>query len=246
MRNGLWKVGLLQAIGNAALLWLGYVWLGLGEANARTLSLSVVSMLVFVAGVVLLHGTSLAYFRQPRNSLGRTLLGVARRLTPLMVVAIVSAALYLGLWLWDPKPLVLWVASALTLITQSPIRPAWILRVFETAVMLLRWWVLPMVLVPLMSGIAVHGWRGWREYRGQLRNWRYWLIVPAALCVGAWLPLWLASWTPVRGTFSTEMTSFGIRYAVAYLLFIGAGLALAFATSRGSPELSQESTTASL
>jgi len=100
--------------------------------------------------------------------------------------------------------------------------------------------------VPLASGLATRGWQGWREYRTQLKNWRYWVIVPVTLIVAVWAPLWLVSWTPVRGTFTAEMSSFVARSAAAYFLFVAASLVLAFATSRGNPAVSQESTTVSL
>jgi hypothetical protein len=246
MMRRAWKLGLLQLVGNALLLWLGYTWLGIGESNGSMLALSGALVLALVAGVALLQGVSLAYFRAQDDRLRRTLGNVVRRVVPLIIVGIVAALLYLGLWLWDPKPLVLWIASGLTYLTQSPVRPAWILRVVEYVLMVVRWGVLPVFLVPLASGIATRGWQGWREYRTQLRNWRYWLIVPAALIVGVWLPLWMVAWTPVKGSFTSEMVSFLARYSVAYLLFVAAALVLAFATSRGRPVVTQESTTASL
>lgn len=245
MKRGL-KLMPLQVVGNALLLWLGYTWLGIGESSAGMLTLSVAAVLALIAGIVLLQGVSLAYFRVPEDRLLQTLLRVARRILPLLLLGIVATFVYLGLWLWDPKALVLWVSSALTMLTQSPVRPAWILRTVESVVMAIRWCVLPVLLVPLASGLATRGWQGWREYRTQLKNWRYWVIVPVALIVAVWVPLWLVAWTPVRGTFTAEMSSFVARSAAAYFLFVAASLVLAFATSRGNPAVTQESTTASL
>jgi hypothetical protein len=245
MMGRAWKLALLQLLGNAFLLWLGYTWLGIGESNGSMLALSGVVVLLLTVGVVLLQGTSLAYFRAPEDRLRRTLGNVVRRVAPLIIVGMVAVLLYLGLWLWDPKPLVLWLASGLTYLTQSPVRPAWILRVVEYVLMAVRWCVLPVFLVPLVSGIATRGWQGWREYRAQFKNWRYWVIVPVALAAGVWLPLWLVAWTPVRGSFTSEMVSFVARYSAAYLLFVAAALVLAFATSRGRPAVTQESTTVS-
>ena len=240
------KLGLLLALGNAALLVLAYTWLGIGESDAQLLTWSGLSVFALIVGFGILQGTSLAHFRTPRNSLRQTLAAVLRRVVPLILILLFAAAVYLGLWLWDPKPLVLWLASGFTLVTQSPVRPAWILRAVEYAMMAIRWCAIPVVLIPLTGGVASRGWQGLREFKSQLRNWKYWVLVPTALIVGIWLPLWLVAWTPVRGAFSLEMTSLVARFAGAYLLFIAASLVLAFATSRGRPDIAQESTTASV
>ncbi len=241
----IWKLATLLAVGNAALLWLAYTWLGIGESDTQMLTWSGLSVFALLVGVVLLQGVSLAHFRTPGTPLRRTFWSVVRRLLPLTLFGILATAVYIGLWLWDPTPLVQWVASGLTLLTQSPVRPAWILRIAEFGLLAIRWCAIPVLLLPLAASVATNGWSGWRDYKSQPHNWRYWLIVPVALIAGIWLPLWLVAWTPVRGTFTAEMSSFVARWAAAYFLFVAASLVLAFATSRGRPAGTQESTTVS-
>jgi hypothetical protein len=242
MKRPIVQLTALHLIGNAALLWLGYTWLGAGESDLRALLLSIAMVLIFLLGGVWLHGTSLAYFREPtaglRTALGRS----ARRLLPLILLALIVGSLYLSLRLWDPGPLLLKIASAGTMLFQKPVRPDWLLRAYEVKRWLIQWCVLPVFLLPMASGIAGRGWSGWGEFRAQWRNGWYWLAAPLLLLAGVWLPLWLAKWTPVMGSFGQEMTSLVMRLGAGYLLFVGACLALAFVTSRGKPAVSQPST----
>jgi hypothetical protein len=50
-----------------------------------------------------------------------------------------------------------------------------------------------------------------------------------------WVPLRLVNWVPHVDGFTMEMTSFVLRTAAAYLLFVSAAMVLAFLTSRGKP-----------
>jgi hypothetical protein len=76
-------------------------------------------------------------------------------------------------------------------------------------------------LLPVASGIAARGWRGFGEWswRG---GWRYWMEVPLLLVAGLWLPFVLLGWVPAVSGFTMEMVSFSLRMLVAYLLFVGA------------------------
>ncbi len=65
----------LHLLGNALLLWLGYYWLGIGEANGLQLAWSAFVILVFICSAIWLHGTALALFDANRES---TLAGAAR------------------------------------------------------------------------------------------------------------------------------------------------------------------------
>jgi len=99
-----------------------------------------------------------------------------------------------------------------------------------------RWIVLPMLLVPLFASAASHGWRVW--YGFTLRA----LAVPVLVFLGVWIPLRLLHWVPRVSGFGLEMTSFVLRAAVAYLLFVVAGLRLAHLMFAGSPRVTQPKT----
>ena len=94
-----------------------------------------------------------------------------------------------------------------------------------------RWIVLPLLLVPLFAGAASHGWRVWRGFGPRA------LAAPLFVFAGVWIPLRLLAWTPHVPGFAMEMTSFLLRAAVAYLLFVLSWLKLAHLMSAGSPRL---------
>ena len=81
--------------------------------------------------------------------------------------------------------------------------------------------VLPAALLPMASGIAARGWRGFGEFswRG---GWRYWLEVPLLLVAGLLLPFVVLGWVPTVSGFTLEVISFAVRMLVAYVLFVGA------------------------
>jgi hypothetical protein len=102
-----------------------------------------------------------------------------------------------------------------------------------------RWIVLPMLLVPLFAGAASHGWRVWRGFSRRI------FLAPVLVFLAVWVPLRLLAWVPRVSGFTMEMTSFILRAAVAYLLFVLASARLAHWMSAGIPRVTH-SRTASL
>ena len=68
------------------------------------------------------------------------------------------------------------------------------------------------------------------------------LVVPLFVILGVWVPLRLLGWVPHVSSFAMEMTSFVLRAAVAYLLFVVAGLRLGHLMSAGIPRVTQSKT----
>jgi len=114
----------------------------------------------------------------------------------------------------------------LTLKLRKPVKPAAMLRVFNTALWLVRWVVLPVLILPVISAIAVRGWRGFAALNTLRRNWRFWLEAPLLLLAALWLPFRLMAWTPFMSGFWLEFFSLAVRGLVAYLLFVAGLLAL--------------------
>jgi hypothetical protein len=125
------------------------------------------------------------------------------------------------------------------------VTPASVSRIFEAAVWVIRWVVLPVVLLPMLSAISTRGWLGFKSISAGARKWWYWFAAPVLLLGAAWVPLKLLGWTPRAGNFAFEVVSFLLRATFAYLLFGAAWLALAFATSAGKPRLTHSSTAVS-
>jgi len=222
----------VQLAGNALLLWLAYEWLGVGESSIPRLLWSAVFALAILAAFCWLHGATFAYFRGTR---------LGPRLLPFMTAALGAVLLYALLAAWaaySPQP-AFNLASYLTHALRKPVKPNSVLRAFTIVLWMVRWLLLPWLLLPLASGIAARGWGGFGEWRWRGRGW---LLAPVLLLAGLWLPLVLLGWVPRVGGFWLQMASFAVRIGLAYLLFVAAAVGLAFVTSRGRPVLSQPST----
>ena len=94
-------------------------------------------------------------------------------------------------------------------------------RIFFGAFWVVRWVVLPVALLPMASGIAARGWRGFGEI-GWRSGWRYWVEVPLLLVTGLLLPFVVLGWVPAVNGFTMEMVSFAVRIVGAYVMFVGA------------------------
>jgi hypothetical protein len=245
------RLGFVHLVANAFLLGFGYFWLGISDARGSALALSVLIGLVLLTLACSTYGATFAFFGAVERKVLPAWKTAARNLLPLAVAAVAIALLY---WLLaliqdyssDPA---FTLASYLTLTFRKPVTPASISKVFGGVLTLVRWVILPVVLLPLLSAIATQGWPGFKA-RGTsggagARTWWYWLAAPLLLLAAIEGPLKLLTWTPRTGSFGMEAVSFLLRAALAYLLFGAAWLALAFATSAGKPRFTQSNTAVS-
>ncbi|SPE31465.1 conserved membrane hypothetical protein [Candidatus Sulfopaludibacter sp. SbA6] len=232
--------------GNALLLWLGYYWLGTGESRTLTLLWSFAVALLLVCLTCLLHGATFVFVGQS-SGLSTAFRTALRNLLPILVAAFAVLAVYLLLSRWadySSQP-AFKIASWLTLKLRKPVKPSTILRIFNVVTWLFRWVILPLPLLPMISGVASKGWRGFTHF-GKLSGKRlYWLQAPVLLLCSFWLPLRLIGWVPQAGSFVMEILSFAARLLFAYLLFVASWLLLAFLTSAGKPVLSHSRTVVS-
>jgi len=235
---------LLQIFGNALLMWLLYYWLGIGEANAGQLLWSALVALLIAAAACCLHGAAFEYFRESPRRL-RPAFGVTlRHLLPMLAAVIAIGVVYLFIFQiadWCSKP-AFTIASYLTQKLRTPIKPASLLKGFLAVLWVVRWIVLPVLLLPMVAGIASRGWSGFGAFGARARSWRYWIEALALTLLALWIPFRLVGWVPHANSFSMEMISFLARATAGYLLFVGAWLLLVFITSSGTPRLSQPST----
>jgi hypothetical protein len=237
----------LQLAGNALLLWLAYRWLWIGEGTASELLWSAVVALAIAAASCWMQGAAFAYFGSAKRQLRPALSGALRNVLPLLVAAIALAALYFLLYQssgWSARP-AFRIASYLTMKLRKPVKPSSVLRWFQAAIWLMEWMVVPVLVLPMMAGIAARGWAGFRDFGARVRNWLYWIETPALALLAFWVPFRLYDWVPRTHSFGMEMTSFVLRIGVGYLLLVGAWLALVFVTSAGTPRFTQSKTAVS-
>ena len=238
----------LHLLGNAALLWLGYYWLGVGESTIPRVAWSLAVALGIVCGAAWLHGAALAYFRRDdRSALKPALAAALRHLLPLFVLAVAVLLVYGVLAWWQDysaKP-AFKIASYITLKGRKPLKPATVLAVFNGVLWVVRWLLLPALLLPVAAEVAASGRRAkLADAWTRLHRWRYWLEVLVLMMLAIWAPLKLVAWVPGVGGFKMQMTSFVVRLAVAYLLFVAACLLMELFSSGGSPRVTHVKTVA--
>ena len=233
-----------QFAGNLLVLALGYYWLGVGETRAATLAWSGAVALVALCAACWVNGGLLAFFRGAKSP-GRTIL---RHTAPILAAVVLTGAVYWALAQWaaySGTP-ALEIASWLTLKARRPMKPATVLRVFNFALALLRWMVIPVFVLPMLSGVASRGWPGFGEFGALRRNRAYWVAAPLLLICALALPWELVGWVPRAASFGAQMASFVARIVVAYFLFLGSWILLASLSSAGRPAETQLKTAASL
>ncbi len=233
----------VQFLGNALLLGAGYYWLGVGESRAVTLAWSATLALVLLCGLCWLHGGLLAFFGGAPSP-ARAIL---KHTVPFLIAVAMTGAVYWALAQWaaySGTPAIE-IASWFTLKLRKPVKPAAVLRVFNFALALVRWMIIPVLALPMFSGIALRGWRGFGDFGRLCRNRAYWLAAPVLLVCALALPWDLIGWVPRTASFGAQLVSFGLRVFAAYLLFLCSWIFLASLTSAGKPAATQLKTAVS-
>jgi hypothetical protein len=240
---------MVHLVGNALVLWLGYYWLGISESDGAHLAWSAIVLLFFMVSALWLHGTSFAVFdgesQPPLHAAASTTSG---HLVPLFVLAVIAIFIYWVLTaLFDKFAHSAFViASFWTLHVRKPLSPARVLSCWHAFIWLLRWVIVPAILLPFAAAIASNGWRGYRvRSLRRSRSPLYWVEVCALMLLAIWVPLRLLHWVPELKPFNAQMASFLGRLALGYLLFVFSLLLIEFFTSAGKPRVTQPSTAGS-
>lgn len=233
------SLGALHLAGNALLLWLGYTWLGMTEADGPHLAASAAVLLAFGLGALWLHATTLAFFGE--QDLAAAGFRALRRLPQLLALAVAVALVYglLSYCYGAFDHIAFVIGSAATMTLRKPVPPARVLACFHAFLWLLRWVVVPALALPLAARVISNG------SPRLIRRWQYWLTVGALLLCAIWVPLRLLAWIPKADGFGMQAASFAARIGFGYLLFVVALLALEFITAAGKPRFSQPSTAVS-
>lgn len=204
------------------------------------LAWSALVALAVVCGTLCLHGAA-----NVRGGIGESLRTAARHLFPLLVWALIAGVIYFALSRWQEysaKP-AFNAASWLTLKLRKPVKPQTAQMLFDGVLCIVRWILIPVLLLPLFSALSARGWGGFKgEAWQRMKRRLYWIQVPVLLLLALWLPLKMVQWVPHVGGFWIEMISMIVRVAIGYLLFVAGWLTLAFLSSGGNPLPSQPET----
>jgi hypothetical protein len=149
-------------LGSAALLALGYYWLGLDESDAKHLAWSALVVILLIISATLLHGVTLAHFSG--LSLSESVRKAIRNLLPLLALTLLGLGIYGGLaWISGGFYKAAYaVSSSAALATHKAISPSISEKGLKGLLCVLQWMVVPAILLPLASAIAVDGWHGWK------------------------------------------------------------------------------------
>ena len=188
------RVLVLHLIGNAVLILLLYAWLGIRDARVFQIAISVLLGVALLGAALWLHAGTWHWMRaQDWRVPSATLLRCAGGL-----------AMFVGLlWLLSLIPLdkaALWTASLLTLKTRKQVTPDSVSRVYAAIVWLVKWFVLPIVLL------------------GQWKRPRFWLVLAGVLLLGWYVPQRLMHWAPQFKSTTAEIASLMLRWSIAYML----------------------------
>jgi hypothetical protein len=236
MRSATVRIWALHLVANAMLVAGAYVWLSIGDSTALRLVATALLGVLLVTFTVWLHGSVFAHFHHPELPQSQAYRTALRRLPLLIAVAVLAASLYWLLeWLlgraYSPASN---TASWLTLHLRRPVHPALILGIITWKVRVVEWVVVPVLLLPLIAGVA--GDSG-RVSFARLRDWKFWIACPVLLLLAFYAPWRLMNWVPWHGGLALEMTSFLVRWLVAWLLFVTAWFAeVALACARRNAE----------
>jgi hypothetical protein len=171
-------------------------------------------ILSFVLGLAIIAGTVFLHSR-------------TFHMKPLRFAAILLIFL-LVVWGLNQIPLDkfgLWLASILTFKSRKPVKPDLVVSVLMWLKLSIQWIIVPLLLL-------------------QRRSPKFWLQYIAVVLVAFFVPSLLIHWTPKLTSTALQVTSFILRFGVAYCLVTTGFVALWRFTDSGSPVASQPNTVA--
>ncbi|HEY6308981.1 MAG TPA: hypothetical protein VI488_21270 [Candidatus Angelobacter sp.] len=226
-----WRLWLLQLFGNAAIFLAFVWWLRFSDAHWWNLLFSFLLIVVIVAATLWLHGGTLNYFQSAHQD-------KVAKLPPAFKTALKHLA---AIFVWALVFFLVryWIGRLETYGITLPgyLRsefPAWLRRmisesrldsIYSGVLFLLRWLVLPGLLLPFALFSADKGFRGliaFAAWRRTLRKLIYWLALVVAVILGVCCVEAIMGWKldPKTATLQAEKTSLAFRLLFAYILGI--------------------------
>lgn len=232
-----WQVWLIQFVVNLLLFGLFTAWLLLPVANGGFLVLNILLALLLLLAALVLHGGTLNYFYSQGRNEGASLKDVfGRALRNFLAVAICASAAFL-LWIVVGKADAFHETIPAYLRSMTPmfLRKHAGLPIFqgffETIFFVLRWILVPGLLLPFLSSASRLGFRGFGQqglmtWKKTVRSISYWWVVILSALLGVLATEKIMGWTPDfrTSTFTGETVSLVLRALFSYLLGLFAWL----------------------
>jgi hypothetical protein len=247
-----WRLWLLQFGGNVVIFLVFVWWLRLPDAHWWQLLFQLLLVLFGFATALVLHGGTLDFFQMAHQGKEGTLATAfskaVRHLPALVLWSVIFVVLQLLLRKLDQY------AISFPGYLRSEF-PAWLRRmisepkldsIFSGIIWLLRWVVLPGLLLPFALFCVDHGFRGFiafREWRRLLRSSSYWIVLLIAALLGVAATQAIMDWKldPRTATLAAEETSLFFRLLFAYLLGIFSWLLACSVLGRRTADAAGES-----
>jgi hypothetical protein len=242
-----WRLWLIQFFANLLLFVWFAGWLLLPVANAAYLILNILLAALFLAAVLVLQGGTLNYFYSQGHHEGATLGSVlVRALRNLPAVAVCTGAAYL-LWIVVGKAdayqetLPAYLRSMTPMSLRKHISLAAFQGLFDASLFVLRWIVVPGLVLPFLASVSRLGFRGFGRqgftaWKTSLRSISYWGVVILSALLGVLATERILEARPDfrTSTFTRETVSLMLRGLASYLLGLFAWLLACSAVGRGS------------
>ncbi len=229
-RSGILKLWLLNVFGNALVLASWYWWLLIPDAHGWQVVWTALQGVLTIAFVLWLRAGTAAWFRiselRTQSAIGAAFRRGWRHAIPLAIwfaAFVVIAWIIISAGNYTPQFSV-WVRQK---VNAGP-SPRNVMHTSDWLLFFALWVVLPALWIPIATTIAAVGFAG-EHIRRSLRVLRqplYWLLYCVLMTLAAWVPYKLVTWVPALSTLHGEAWSAGLRFAVAYLTMITAGLGL--------------------
>jgi hypothetical protein len=226
-----WRLWLVQFVGNAVIALAFVGWLRLPDAHWWQLLFGFLLIIACAAAALVLHVGTLDYCRSAHQTKAAALGPAFRRASRHLPAIVLWALVLLFLECLVAK------LDSYSVSFPGYLRsefPAWLRRIiseprldslFTGSTWVLRWVILPGLLLPFAAFCAERGFRGlisFRDWRRALGGLIYWIVLLVAALIGVCSTQALMGWTldPKTATLSAEETSLFFRLLAAYLLEI--------------------------
>ena len=224
-----WRLWLVQFAGNAIIFALFFGWLQVPDAHWWQLLFQALLILMIVAAVLVLHGGTLAYFESAHADSAAQLLPAFRK--ALKHIAALAVCVFLLHIPWALSGHLYNYQTSFPGYLRSEF-PAWLRRMISEPALdstyifllfVLRWVILPGLLLPFLLFCADKGFSGFIAFRNwwkTIRSLAYWIVLIVAAIVGVYFVGVVMGWRldPKTSTFHGEYANFAMRLLLAYLL----------------------------
>jgi hypothetical protein len=221
-----WRLWIVQFAGNAIIVALFVGWLRVPEAHWWQLIFQALLILALLAAVLVLHGGTLTYFQSAHENRAAQLVPAFQK--ALKHIAALAVCVFIVHIPWALSGHLYNYQTSFPGYLRSGF-PAWLRRMISEPALdntytfllfVLRWVILPGLLLPFLLFCAERGFRGFvafRDWGKTVRSLAYWIALVVAVIVGVYFVEIVMGWhrpSTLRG----ELASFGMRQLLAYLL----------------------------